>query len=257
MPSTSPADRVVWITGASQGIGAALALRAARAGATVAISARDENRLAAIAEAVPERLHIFPLDVTQPETTAMVADRIEATLGPIDIAVLNAGTHKETPVEAFRAVDVEALCRLNLVGQAIGLEVLMGRMISRRRGRIALVSSVAGYRGLPRAAAYCATKAGVIAMAEALRSELHGTGVTMQVVCPGFVRTPLTDRNDFPMPFLMEPEDAADRIWRGLQSDRFEIAFPRRFVWLLKFLRLLPASLYFSIIRKVSGVGYG
>ena len=124
-------------------------------------------------------------------------------------------------------------------------------MIGRREGRIAVVASVAGYRGLPTAAAYGMTKAGLINMAEALKPELDGHGVTIQVVNPGFVRTPLTDRNPFPMPFLMEPDAAAEAFYRGLQSNRFEIIFPRRFAYLLKVLRLLPAPLAFAVTRRM------
>ena len=124
-------------------------------------------------------------------------------------------------------------------------------MIERRAGRIALVASLAGYRGLPTSAAYGMTKAGLINMAEALKPELERVGIQLQIVNPGFVRTPLTDRNPFPMPFLMEPEDAAAAFYRGLQSDRFEIVFPRRFAAILKVLRCLPASLAFAVTRRL------
>jgi len=117
------------------------------------------------------------------------------------------------------------------------------------------VASVAGYRGLPRAAAYCASKAGCIAFAESLAAEVGHRGVKVQVINPGFVRTPLTDKNPFPMPYLLEPDDAAARIWRGLDGSAFEIAFPKRFVSQLKLLRNLPYPLYFSAIRKATGIG--
>lgn len=246
----------IWIVGASQGIGEALALHAARAGAQVAISARSEDKLKAVAAKDPKgRIQPFPCDVTDADSVAKAVAAIEEVMGPIETAVLNAGTHKETPVDDFHAADVERIFGLNVFGIATALEVLMPKMVARKSGRLALVSSVAGYRGLPKAAAYCGSKAAVIAMAESLKAELDGRGVVMQVICPGFVRTPLTDQNDFDMPYLMEPEDAAERIWDGLKSDRFEIAFPTRFVMQLKTLRALPPGAYFPLIRKATGIG--
>jgi short-subunit dehydrogenase len=121
-------------------------------------------------------------------------------------------------------------------------------MIARRRGRIAIVSSVAGYRGLPTSAYYGATKAALINLAEALKFDLDRHGVTMQLIDPGFVRTPLTDKNEFAMPFRITPEEAAARIAKGLQSTRFEITFPRRFTYILKLARCLPYRLYFPLV---------
>lgn len=245
----------LWILGASQGIGEALALHAARAGATVAISARSAEKLDAVAAKAPAgRIHPFPCDATDIDSLRHAVADIEAKLGGIATAVLNAGTHKETPVDDFHGADVERIFDLNVMGTVKALEVLMPRMVARGSGRLALVASVAGYRGLPRAAAYCGSKAAVIAMAESLKAELDGRGVTVQVICPGFVRTPLTDRNDFKMPYLMEPEDAARAIWDGLRGDRFEIAFPRPFVLQLKALRALPPRAYFPLIRKMTGI---
>lgn len=232
-----------------------MAIHAARHGAKVAISARSDAALREMSSLYPDNLFPYPLDATDGDATERGVAAIEADLGPIDIAVLNAGTHRETPVDGFKASDISDLLALNVVGHAHGLEALLPRMTGRRAGRIALVGSVAGYRGLPRAAGYCASKAGVIAMAEALKPELDPMGVSIQVVNPGFVRTPLTDRNDFPMPFLMEPEDAAKRIWRGLHRDAFEIAFPKRFVWQLKILQILPAPLYFWAVKRFTGIG--
>lgn len=124
-------------------------------------------------------------------------------------------------------------------------------MTARRRGHIAVISSVAGFGGLPTSAAYGATKAGLINLCEALKPEYDLAGIKLQIVNPGFVRTPLTDKNDFPMPFLMEPEAAAAALMRGLQSNRFEITFPRRLSWTLKLLQVLPYPLYFAVTRRL------
>ena len=240
-----------WITGASSGLGAALARRMARAGDTLAVSARRREKLEILAQEAGGDIHPVPLDVEDPAAVQAAVEGIERDIGPIGQAVLNAGTHQPVDAKALKAEDFRKLVDVNLMGTVNSLAAVLPPMIARRRGRIALVASVAGYRGLPTSAAYGMTKAGLINMAEALRVELAPVGIVVQVVNPGFVRTPLTDRNEFPMPFLMEPEDAAEAFYRGLQSDRFEIAFPRRFVMLMKVLRCLPAPLAFAVTRRM------
>lgn len=247
-------SRVAWITGAGSGIGRALALEMAAAGWRVAASARTASTLAELA-AEHAAIRPYPLDVTDTEACRAVVARIEAEMGPIGQAVLNAGTHRPMPAEEFDAGAFADLIETNLLGTVRSLAPAMAGMIGRRSGRIAIVASVAGYSGLPTAAAYGASKAALINMAEALRPELARHGVVLQLVSPGFVRTPLTDRNRFPMPFLMPVEAAARRLRRGLESDRFEIVFPRRLAWLLKLLRILPHPIYFPIVRRVTGAG--
>jgi NAD(P)-dependent dehydrogenase (short-subunit alcohol dehydrogenase family) len=246
-------SELVWITGASSGLGAALACRLARAGSTVAVSARRQDKLAALAAEAkgPGKLVPVPLDVEDPEQLRAAVERIEQDLGPIGQAVLNAGSHRPVDPRALALDDFRKLVEVNLMGTVNCLAAVLPPMLARGRGRIAIVASVAGYRGLPTAAAYGMTKAGLINLAEALRVELAPCGIIVQVVNPGFVRTPLTDRNKFPMPFLMEPETAAEALFRGLRSDRFEIAFPRRFIWIMKLLRCLPAPLAFAVTRRL------
>lgn len=246
--------RVAWITGAGSGIGRALALEMAAAGWQVAASARTATTLTDLA-AEHEAIRPYSLDITDPEACRAAVARIEAEMGPIGQAVLNAGTHRPMPAEEFDAAAFADLIETNLLGTVRSLAPVMAGMIGRRSGRIAIVASVAGYSGLPTAAAYGASKAALINMAEALRPELARHGVVLQLVSPGFVRTPLTDRNRFPMPFLMPVEAAAGRLRRGLESDRFEIVFPRRLAWTLKLLRILPYRLYFPIVRRVTGAG--
>ena len=245
--------QTVWITGASSGLGAHLAMRMARDGYEVAASARRQEELKALADRASGNgaIHPVPLDVTDATATVQAVARIEAQIGPVDQAVLNAGTHKPVDPRDLKVQDFRDLIELNLLGTVNCLAAVLPPMITRRRGRIAMVASVAGYRGLPTSAAYGMTKAGLINMAEALRVELAPLGIVVQLVSPGFVRTPLTDRNTFPMPFLMEPEDAAEALYRGLQTDRFEILFPRRFAYLMKLLRILPAPLAFAVTRRL------
>jgi short-subunit dehydrogenase len=244
----------VWITGASSGIGRAVALAYARRGRLVVASARDGVMLAALAGAargLPGRLILLPLDVTAPGAMAAGLARIAAEHGPPAQAILNAGTHLPMGAADFDSARLRKLIAVNLMGAAHGLEALLPGMLARRAGRIAVVASVAGYRGLPSAAAYSASKAAVIAMCEALRPECARAGVTLQVINPGFVATPLTAKNDFPMPMMISSDKAADYILRGLASERFEIAFPRRFALAMKLLRALPYPLFFAATRKL------
>lgn len=244
------AQRVAWITGASSGIGHALALRMARSGMRVAASARRPEELDALARQAHGILPV-PLDVTDRDGCNAAVPLIEAELGPIDQAVFCAGTHTPMRATDFCADAFATLAATNLTGTANVLAPAMHSMMTRRRGRIAIISSLAGYIGLPTAAAYGATKAALINMAEALRPDLARHGVTLQLVCPGFVETPLTAKVSFEMPFLMPVETAIDALMRGLASDRFEIVFPRRLAWLMKLLRLMPYPLAFAVTRRL------
>lgn len=249
-----PTDGLAWITGASSGIGRALAVELVSRGWTVAATARRAEALAELAAQSGGRILPAPADVTDAAATAAALGAAEAAAGrPAALAVLNAGTYVPDDARAFDLAAFTLQVRVNLLGTANALAAVLPGMLERRAGQIAIVASVAGYRGLPRAIAYSATKAALIAMAESLRFDLHRAGVLVGVVNPGFVRTPLTDRNEFPMPFLLPAEEAARRIADGLARGRFEVAFPRRFVALLKLLRLLPPALYFAVVGRATG----
>ena len=247
--------RVAWITGASQGIGRALALGLARQGVAVAASARSEAKLAALcAEArdLPGAIHSYPLDVTDAAAGEDLLQRLSAERGLPDLVILNAGTHQPTPAQSFRSEDLRRILELNVIGVANGLQSVLPPMLARGGGQVAVVASLAGYRGLPTAAAYGASKAALINLCEALRLDLHGSGVKLQLINPGFVRTPLTDRNPFPMPFLVDAEVAAARIIRGLRGSGFEIRFPTPFALIMGLLRHLPYSLYLPLVRRLT-----
>lgn len=244
----------VWITGASTGIGRAVALGLARQGRLVIGSARGNLDLAKLAEAargLPGRIVPLQLDVTDPAAMAAALVKIEAEHGPLAQAIFNAGSHIPMGAADFRVDKLQKLIAVNLMGAAHGLEAVLPGMLAHGAGRIAVVASVAGYRGLPSAAAYSPSKAAAIAMCEALRPECAAKGVVLQVINPGFVETPLTAKNDFPMPMMISAEKAADYILAGLESDRFEIAFPRRFAFAMKLLRVLPYPLFFAATRKL------
>ncbi|MEL0106617.1 MAG: SDR family NAD(P)-dependent oxidoreductase [Rhodospirillaceae bacterium] len=246
--------KTAWITGAGKGIGRAVALRLAKDGVCVAVSARtreDLESLAGDARDLPGAIHVFPLDVTEEETVHNTVYEIEKTLGPLDLVILNAGTHGPTSVEHFEPSVFQRLLTINVMGVVNGLAAVLPQLIERKSGHVAVVSSVAGYRGLPGASAYGASKAALINMCEAFKPELDRHNVTISLINPGFVKTPLTDQNDFPMPFLMSAEIAAERIVGGLATKRFEITFPRRFTWFLKFIRCMPYAVYFWLTRRI------
>lgn len=245
-------SNIVWITGAGKGIGRALALKMAREGWTVAASARTIADLETlIEESACGRISAFPLDITDAQANAQVLDQIEHQLGPLDMAVLNAGTHSPMTAANFDAQLVRTLVDTNLMGTVNGLAALLPRFRRRRSGRVAVVSSVAGYRGLPTSAAYGATKAALINMCEALKPELDKEGVALTLINPGFVETPLTDENEFPMPFLVTSSAAADSIYKGLMAGKFEIVFPWNFALIMKLLRLVPNRLLFALTSRM------
>jgi len=247
------AERVVWIVGASSGIGRALALRMARDGWRVAASARSVEALEALAQDSQGRISAHLLDVTDEAAVAGVAATVWRDVGAIDLAVFAAGRHIPVDAAAFEVEPFRQLVEINFMGVVYGLAGVVPRMVERGVGHIAVVSSIAGYRGLPTASAYGATKGVLNNMTEALKFDLEPKGIKVQLVCPGFVRTPMTDKNPFPMPFLMEPEDAAEAFYRGLQGSVFEINFPRRFTFMMNLLCALPHRLYMAVTRWGTG----
>jgi short-subunit dehydrogenase len=227
----------------------------ARRSARVAATARNQAALDALVATLPGGPHLaIAADITDPATLREAAARIEAVWGGLDLAILNAGTH--APMRGD-AIDLDAAHRLvdtNLKGTINAAAAALPLFLAAGSGHIAVVASVAGYVGLPKALVYGATKAGLINFAESLRLDLEGKGVKVQLVCPGFVATPLTGLNDFRMPALLSPDDAARRLLAGLESRRFEIHFPRRFTLGLKLLRLLPYPLAFRVIHRMTGL---
>lgn len=253
----TPADGCAWITGASSGIGRGLALSLARDGWTVAVTARSSEALDELArEAGPlsGSIHAMPGDVRDAEAVRACLERINETAGAVALCIANAGVY--LPQDGLAGIPEEWQCTIdiNLTGTVNVILPVIEQMKARGRGQIAVVSSVAGYRGLPTSAAYGATKAGLINMAESLKFDLDRAGIRIQLVNPGFVDTPATKSNPFPMPYLMTVEQAVAEIRTGLSDKtRFEIAFPRPFVRRLKALRLLPYRLYFRVVAKATG----
>lgn len=243
---------LAWITGASSGLGRALALELAARGWKVAVSARNASALRDLAAEADGTILPFPLDITDPGAVRGTVRAIMAVHGPIQLSILNAGTHRPTPAEDFQQEDAAMLVETNLLGTTNCLAALLPHAIERGRCEIAIVASQTGYRGLPTAAVYGATKAALINMAEALRPELKQHGVSLRLINPGFVDTPLTRRNTFPMPFLISAEDSARQILHGLATHRFEITTPRRMAFFMKLLRLMPNWLFFVVAKRMT-----
>lgn len=238
--------KTAWVTGASTGIGAEVARQLVAAGVKVAASARSRDKLDALG---PYILPV-PLDVTDAESCRAAVAQIEARLGPIDLAVLGAGTYSPVAVDALDPAVFANMMDTNYMGVVNCVAALAPGMIARGEGHLSWIASVAGYMGLPKSAAYGPTKAALINLAESLHPEMKRKGVAVSVINPGFVATPLTAQNDFPMPFLMSPEEAGRRTIAGLATGRFEVAYPRRFATILKTVRLLPYPLFFKLISR-------
>jgi NAD(P)-dependent dehydrogenase (short-subunit alcohol dehydrogenase family) len=244
----------IWIIGASSGIGRALALRLLARGWSLAVSGRDEQALRDLrrdADEAAERCFPVVTDVTDPTSLRRAAEQVVQQLGVPDCCILNAGSYHPMPLEEFSAERLRQLTEVNFFGVANALEVLMPLMLARGAGQILVTASLAGYRGLPNAPDYCASKAATIALVESLQPSLAERGVSIRLINPGFVRTRLTDKNPFPMPALIEPEEAAKVIERGLLGTAFEIDFPRRFSWVMKLLRVLPDRLFLRLSRRL------
>lgn len=242
---------IAWIIGGGSGIGAAVARQLAEKGWIVAISGRRQEKLDAVA-ASHAGIRPYRLDVTDIDAVHQVTRRVIGDLGQIDLFIFGAADWQPSVVGNYGFEKFYALVDTNYLGVIRMAEPVLGQMRRQGSGHFAVIASVAGYFGLPSSAAYSSTKAGLIALLESMRTELEPANIKVRMIAPGFVKSELTDRNDFAMPFLMETDDAARRIVDGLTgSDRFEIAFPKRMVWLMKTVRWLPYPIFFALMRKL------
>ncbi len=253
-----PGDGIVWITGASAGIGRALALAMARRGYHVAATARTADKLDTLsreAEGSRGSITAYACDVTDAPAMAALVSQIETTSGPIRCAIFNAGNYWPTRGEALDLDAFRKTYDINLFGVLNGLVPVVERMKMHGRGQVVMVASVSGYTGLPNASAYGASKAAINNMAESLKFDFDKLNIRVQVVNPGFIDTPLTEKNDFAMPALMPVDKAVEAMISGMEQGRFEITFPRRFTYLLKLLRMLPHPVYFALMARMTGWG--
>jgi short-subunit dehydrogenase len=242
--------KIIWITGASSGIGKALAIKFAEKGWTVAASARRENLLEDLNKFNPN-IYSFPLDVTEIENCKLIANKIIEKFGSIDICVFGTGMHDPKSEKRFNLNKIREIMEVNYFGTMNSINSIYEYFSEKKNGQISIISSVAGYRGLPAAGAYCASKAALTSYAESLNFDMKMKNVRVSLISPGFIKTPMTDQNDFPMPMIKTPEFAANEIFKGLTEKKsFEIHFPKAFTYFLKFLQILPSSIYFKLVSK-------
>lgn len=242
-------DKRIWIIGASTGIGEALAKQFDQYGARCMVSARSKDKLENLAKNLNKAVP-YSVDITKAETLEKAFNELMKQWGGIDLIVIMAGTYNEMAVKDFDLEKVKKQIDVNLVGTMNVLDKTLPTFLKQKAGHICLVSSVAGFRGLPNSLAYGPTKAALINLAEGLYLELKPLNVGVSVVTPGFVDTPLTKQNTFPMPCLITANKAAQHILSGLSRGIFEIHFPKKFTLVLKCLRILPHTLYFAAVQR-------
>ena len=242
--------KLIWITGASSGIGRALSIKFAKEGWIVAASARRENLLKELYE-LDENIHPFPLDVTNPDQCKIIFENIVKRFDDIEISVFCTGIHDPKSEKEFNLDKIREIMEVNYFGTMNSINSVYKYYREKKSGQISIVSSVAGYRGLPAAGAYCASKSALSSFAESLHFEMKRNNVRVSLISPGFIKTPMTDKNEFPMPMIKSPEFAAEQIYNGLiKSNSFEIHFPKLFTYIMKFLKILPNNIYFKLVEK-------
>jgi NADP-dependent 3-hydroxy acid dehydrogenase YdfG len=251
----------VWLSGASSGLGEALARELASRGSKLALFARREDRLEALCREIIAlrpwaEVLVQPGDVRDRTRVGAAVREAEERFGGLDVLLLNAGIGESLFPDRFDAAVVERIVAINFLGAVYGIEAALPGMLARRRGAIAAVSSISAAYGLPSSAPYCASKAALTVFLESLRIDLRRTGVRVITISPGFIKTPLTDRNRFPMPFLQEPDQAARRIADGIARGKREIHFPKRLTVPIKLLRCIPGPIADWLVTVIAGRGY-
>ena len=245
-------NKVIWITGGSSGIGKSLAYKFANEGWQVAISARRENLLKEISES-NEKIKSFPLDVTDKVKCKEVFEQIKNYYGDLDICFFSTGTWSPKEEKDIDVEQIENVFKVNFFGTINSIKAVEEHFKNKKNGIITIVSSIAGYRGLPNTTGYGPSKSALISLAESLYLDFERFNVRVCLVCPGFIKTPMTDKNDFKMPFLKTSEFAADKVYDGLiNKNQFEIHFPKELTLTLKFFKLLPSKIYFYLVKKLT-----
>ena len=241
--------KIVWITGASSGIGRALAIKFAKEGWTVAASARREHLLKEL-NVENSNIHPYPLDVTNIEQCKSTFKNILKDLKDIDICVFGAGIDKPKSKKIFDLENIREIMEVNFFGVMNSVNSIYEFYSKKKSGQISIISSVAGYRGLPAAGAYCSSKSALISFTESLYFDMIKKNVDVKIINPGFIKTPITEKNKTPTPMMKSAEFAANEIFIGLtQKKLFEIHFPKSFTFLMKFMQILPIWLYFKLIN--------
>ena len=232
-----------WLVGASEGLGRALAHEMSAAGVEVVVSARNQDRLDELVRELPNPAQAVAVDVSDREAVEAAADAI----GPVDGVVYLAGVYWPMKAQEWDNAQAEQMAEINYLGASRVVGAVLPKMIERGAGHVVLTGSLSGFRGLPGAIGYGASKAAVMYLAESMRADLGRGPIKVQVVNPGFIKTRLTDKNDFKMPFIMEPEEAARLMFEHMQSNRFKTSFPRVFSWFFRGSQFLPDWLYYRL----------
>ena len=244
--------KTIWITGGSTGIGKALAIKFSKKGWNVAVSARRVELLNELCEQY-ENITAFPLDVTQKDNCFEVFNKIKNKFSDIDICFFSTGTWNPKKEKNIDVEQMEEVFKVNFFGTVNTIKAVEQHFKDRKNGIITIVSSIAGYRGLPNSTGYGPSKSALNNLAESLYFDFKRSNVRVCLVSPGFIKTPMTDKNDFKMPFLKTTEYAADKIYDGLVNKKsFEIHFPKTLTITLKVLSFLPSSLYFNLVGQLT-----
>ena len=243
-------QKKIWITGASSGIGKAVAEKFAAEGWKVAVSARRKELLQDMAK--DKNISSFPLDVTDRSQINSVFQNILKEFGNIDICLFSSGTYEPKDEQNIDPDKIKNVINVNFLGVIDCVKAVEEYFKNKKTGHISIVSSIAGYRGLPNSSGYGPSKAALTNFCESIYFDFKKFGVRVSVISPGFIKTPLTDKNEFPMPFLKTVDYAANQIFNGLvKSNAFEIHFPKGLTLTLKFLRILPYKLYLFLVDKL------
>ena len=232
-----------WLVGASDGLGAALAMTLSAAGAEVILSARSEDKLNAVARDLPGDVSVVPMDIADTHCVKAAAERI----GEIDGVILLAGVYWPFGAKEWHAEQATLMADINFTGFMRVLGEVVPAMVARNAGHIVITSSLTGFRGLPGSIGYTASKAATLSLAECMYCDLRKTGVQVQVCNPGFIKTQLTAKNDFNMPFIMTPQEAADQMFAHMNTQRFKKSFPRLFSLVFRGAQFLPDWLYYRV----------
>jgi short-subunit dehydrogenase len=246
--------KTIWITGGSTGIGKALAIKFANEGWNVAISARRENLLREISDN-HENINSFPLDVTNKDKCNEVFNNIKNQFENIDICFFSTGTWNPKKEKDIDVEQIEDVFKVNFFGTLNSIKSVEKYFKEKKSGTITIVSSIAGYRGLPNSTGYGPSKSALNNLAESLYFDFKRSNVRICLVSPGFIKTPMTDKNKFKMPFIKSAEFAANKIYKGLvKSNNFEITFPKELTLIMKIFKILPYKIYFYLLSKSTGM---
>jgi len=248
-------EKVVMVTGASSGIGRGVAVELSRRGAKLGLVARRKETLQEIVSEFESRggkALAVPGDVQDALAVRAAADRFREQLGPIDVLIANAGIGSTNDSAELRASEVAGVINVNVIGAANSVAAVVPEMVARGRGQLVVISSLAAYRGLPKSAAYCASKAAVSAFFESLRLDLQPRGIAVTIIHPGFIKTPLTAGRHAQMPFLMELDVAVEKILRAIEKKKKSYAFPWQLASIVRAGMIMPTSMYDWISRRNS-----